>query len=296
MQIDNIKPEIVEITQEILRVVVEHQQQEVVQQVAVVEERNNYIEVPSKPIIVQEYREIYRDMTEPLLLEKVVERVTILPQIVEVLKHIHEINETNISGIGLGVADLGIDVQIHTADYISLCTDLRTKLEAMLVTLRSSRLPEAKENTVAIEQLIVMLRSLATFPNIVQIPRYIDKIVEKPVIVPSKDTETINREIAATTLIEKLVEELKRIQRTSAVKLELDSEISEIFFHELKSIGRMDDKLKQFSNVVFNRFRALGNWTDEHSLMLNNFLQERFLMAGIVKESNDKINLLKKEF
>ena len=57
----------------------------------------------------------------------------------------------------------------------------------------------------------------------------------------------------------------------------------------------MDDKLKQFSNVVFNRFRALGNWTDQHSLMLNNFLQERFLMAGIVKESNDKIAVLKKE-
>lgn len=47
----------------------------------------------------------------------------------EVLKHIHEINnDTNITGFGLGVADLGIDVQVHTSDYISLCTDLRVKL------------------------------------------------------------------------------------------------------------------------------------------------------------------------
>ena len=46
----------------------------------------------------------------------------------EVLKHIHEINDTNITGYGLGVAELGIDVQVHTADYISLCTDLKFKL------------------------------------------------------------------------------------------------------------------------------------------------------------------------
>lgn len=57
----------------------------------------------------------------------------------------------------------------------------------------------------------------------------------------------------------------------------------------------MDDKLRQFSNVVLNRFRSLGSWTEQHSQMLNNFLQERFLMAGIVKESNDTISLLKKE-
>lgn len=294
VQIDSIRPEIVETTRELLKVIVEHQQQEVVQQVAVVEERNTYVEVPAKPIIVQEYREIYRDNTEPLLLEKVVERVTILPQIVEVLKHIHEITDDNIAGIGLGVAELGVDVQVHTADYITLCTDLRVKLEAMLATLRNSRQPEARENTVAIEQLIVMLRSLAAFPNIVQIPRYIDKVVEKPVVVPTKDTETVNREIAATAMIEKLVEELKRIERTG-VRLELDNDLKSIFFLELKSIERMDDKLRQFSSVVLNRFKALGNWTDQHSLMLNNYLQERFLLAGIVKESNEKITVLKKE-
>lgn len=112
-----------------------------------------------------------------MLLEKVVERVTLLPQIVEVMKHIHEITDANISGIGLGIAELGVDVQVHTADYIALCTDLRKKLEVMIATLRSSRLPEARDNIAAIEQLIGLLNNLIRFPNIVQIPRNVERIV-----------------------------------------------------------------------------------------------------------------------
>lgn len=57
----------------------------------------------------------------------------------------------------------------------------------------------------------------------------------------------------------------------------------------MRSVERLDDKLKQFSSVILNRFRALGSWTEEHSRMLNNFLQERFTMAGIVRESNASI-------
>lgn len=63
----------------------------------------------------------------------------------------------------------------------------------MLVSLRNSRLPEARDNTVAIEQLIVMLKSLSAFPNIVQVPVFTDKIIEKPVFVPTKDNEAVNR-------------------------------------------------------------------------------------------------------
>ena len=43
-----------------------------VQQVAIVEERNNIVEVPTPPLVVHEYKEIYREFNEPLLLEKVV--------------------------------------------------------------------------------------------------------------------------------------------------------------------------------------------------------------------------------
>lgn len=53
---ETITPEIVEMTEQILKVIVEHQPKEVFQQVAVLEERSTIVEVPSKPIIVQEYR------------------------------------------------------------------------------------------------------------------------------------------------------------------------------------------------------------------------------------------------
>ena len=214
----------------------------------------------------------------------------------EVLRHIHEITEENISTIGLGVAELGVDIKVHTADYIAICSNLRKKLENTLAALRSSRLPEARDQAAGIEELISLLGRLIEFPNIVQIPRVVEKVVEKEriVMVPTKDQDSLNREIASTTLIEKLVEELKRVNKTG-VNLQLDDEVKNIFFLELRSIERMDDKLKQFSSVVLNRFRSLGSWTEEHSHMLNNFLQERFLMAGIVKESNDTIALLKRE-
>jgi hypothetical protein len=57
----------------------------------------------------------------------------------------------------------------------------------------------------------------------------------------------------------------------------------------------MDLKLQQFTRVVLERFHSLGNWTSQHSLMLNSFLQERFLMAGIIRECNDNIDILKQE-
>lgn len=72
----------------------------------------------------------------------------------EVIKHIHEITDTNISSIGLGIADIGVDVQVHTADYIALCTDLRTRLQAAIASIRDSRLPEANKTTESITKLI----------------------------------------------------------------------------------------------------------------------------------------------
>ena len=57
-----------------------------------------------------------------------------------------------------------------------------------------------------------------------------------------------------------------------------------------KSIG--DDfnlKLKQFSETVYRKFESLGSWSFDHQMMLNTFLQERFMMANLVKNSNLEI-------
>lgn len=65
------------------------------------------------------------------------------------------------------------------------------------------------------------------------------------------------------------------------------------FFIEMKAIENLKEKLGEFGAGVINKFKSLGNWTDRHSLMLSNFLEERFLMAGLVRESNRTIDKLK---
>ena len=67
-----------------------------------------------------------------------------------------------------------------------------------------------------------------------------------------------------------------------------------IFFTELDGAGRavegdMAAKLKSFSESTNRKFQSLGSWTNDHQLMLNSFLQERFLMANLVKNANVEI-------
>jgi len=83
----------------------------------------------------------------------------------------------------------------------------------------------------------------------------------------------VNLSLASSVLIEKLITELKRLRSLPGVKLELDRDVEDIFFVELKPIENMNDKLRQFMNIVVQKFRALGNWSDQHSFMLNGFLQ-----------------------
>jgi hypothetical protein len=57
-----------------------------------------------------------------------------------------------------------------------------------------------------------------------------------------------------------------------------------------KSVGdEFNMKLKQFSDSVYRKFESLGNWSYDHQMMLNTFLQERFMMANLVKNSNLEI-------
>ena len=51
----------------------------------------------------------------------------------------------------------------------------------------------------------------------------------------------------------------------------------------------LSHKLKSFSDSVNRKFESLDPWTKDHQLMLNSFLQERFLMANVVKSANSEI-------
>ena len=67
-----------------------------------------------------------------------------------------------------------------------------------------------------------------------------------------------------------------------------------IFFTEIDQgsnlvSGDFNAKLKSFADTVYRKFESLGNWSMDHQMMLNSFLQERFLMANLVKNANLEI-------
>ena len=70
----------------------------------------------------------------PHILEKIVEKIVIMPQIVEVLKYVHEVVETE----ELGVA-VGVDVMTHEQRYKVLVKDLKTNLDIILAELRKMK-------------------------------------------------------------------------------------------------------------------------------------------------------------
>lgn len=96
-------------------------------------------------------------------------------------------------------------------------------------------------------------------------------------------------------LVEKLILELKRIKRDNpSVALQLEDDVRLIFFSEFDSANlsldtELSHKLKSFADTVNRKFESLGPWSQEHQLMLNSFLQERFLMANVVKSANAEI-------
>jgi hypothetical protein len=100
-------------------------------------------------------------------------------------------------------------------------------------------------------------------------------------------------ELSLSLLVEKLILELKRIKRENPnINLDLEEDVRLIFFAELDGPGRalpdgdISLRLKSFSDSVNRRFESLGSWSLDHQLMLNSFLQERFLMANLVKSAN----------
>jgi len=55
----------------------------------------------------------------------------------------------------------------------------------------------------------------------------------------------------------------------------------------------MQQKLQSYAKHVQVQFENLGSWTNDHQVLLNTFLQERFLMAELVQQANFDIQQAK---
>lgn len=91
--------------------------------------------------------------------------------------------------------------------------------------------------------------------------------------------------------------EIKRIKKDNPnVNLKLEEDVNLVFFSELynkQSINVSADfqqSLKEYTTEAISKFTKMGGkWSNDHELMLNTVLEERFAMANLVKHANIEI-------
>jgi hypothetical protein len=87
-----------------------------------------------------------------------------MPQIVEVLKYVHEVCEVE----SVGVAVSG-DVGLHEAKYKELSRNIEMHLGLLTKELRSIRDPSAKQSVDVIDKFLAELRNFILVPRIVRV-------------------------------------------------------------------------------------------------------------------------------
>ena len=99
-------------------------------------------------------------------IEKVVERIVMLPQIVEVVKHIHSISEVQSPGLAVNVS-----IKEHTKEFSSVSTELHTSLLNLLEKFKQNayRQPDLKNTIPIIENHLKMVEKWINFPKIVEV-------------------------------------------------------------------------------------------------------------------------------
>jgi hypothetical protein len=230
-------------------------------------------------------------------LEKIVERIVILPQVVEVLRYVHEISEIESLGVGLSG-----DVAIQEAHYKEQYGITRSQLNAILVELKRLRQtqPALASQIDLLERYLTDFDKLAAIQRIVSVDK--EKIVEKDVtravLVPTRDSDSLRNELSMSLLIEKLINEIKTIKKNNpSVNLSLEADVGLIFLPELYNtlnipVGDADfnNSLKEYTKDATSKLQSLGgNWGSDHELMLNTILQERFAMGNIIRQANVEI-------
>ena len=236
----------------------------------------------------------------PEFQEKIFERIVIMPQVVEVLKYVTEICETDNL-----VAGLSVDVIEQESRYKELYGVTKKQTEILITELRKLRgtQPHLVGIVELLERYLVDFDRLSAVQRIVPVDRekIVEKEVVKSVLVPTKDSESIRTELSHSLLIEKLVLELKRIQKeNSNVKINLDNDIGLVLFSEfydksnLKSGGNFNEQLTQYTTSSLAKLNSLGGeWATDHELMINTILQERFTMGATVQQANIEIERAK---
>lgn len=204
----------------------------------------------------------------------------------ELIKHIHHVGEIGLDGVAVGV-----DIQVHIKNYLSILVSLQTGLEGFLAKLKSSaQSAEIKLQITLIEQLLPILINLIKFPLIIEVPK--EKIIEKEKIVgvPYNGREYADREVTLIMLIQRLIAELKRIQKSSGdLKFELDLDILNVFF--LSQNVNFEAQLDEFILLMRQKFVS---WSETDMLLIKSFMEERFQLINTIRQYKLDIEGLRK--
>jgi hypothetical protein len=230
----------------------------------------------------------------PYVLEKIVEKIVIMPQVVEVLKYVHEIVEEQTLGVAIGV-----DINVEEIRYKELYGKLRVHFEGVLAELRRLKVqtPALKIQIEIIETFLIELDKLIQFPRFIQVEkeRTVEVEVPKAVLVPTKDSASVRNEVALSLLADKLITEIRNIKQSNPnLKLNLDEDLQLIFFSEAFGNGKLNEnlnsQLRSYRESQYNKLFSLGKtWTNDHDLIINTILEERFTLANTVKNANLEI-------
>lgn len=259
------------------------------------EDIRNYIQTQIKEVqciqdkVVPVITNNERIVEVPYLLEKIVEKITILPQVVEVIKYVHEIVEE----ASLGV-EVNVDIEVQQTKYRELYVQLRNNFEVVLVELRKLRTanPNLKVVIEIIEKYMVELNGLIEFPRFVPIDRQVE--VVKPVLVPTKDQESLREELALAVLVEKLIGEIRTIKKSNpSLKLSLDADLQLLFFSEaFVSHGKVSEDLNKQLNEYLATYRSKTS-SNDRDVFIKSILDDRFALANTVKRANLEIEKIK---
>lgn len=106
--------------------------------------------------------------------------------------------------------------------------------------------------------------------------KVVQNILEKDRIVrvPTRSAEDERKSLASAVLIDKLLNELKRVRLSNPnVQMNLDPEIVQIFGSQLEPVSskygnNYNQLLEEYERAIFNKFNSYGAFTQGHQLML----------------------------
>lgn len=238
----------------------------------------------------------------PEFQEKIVERIVVMPQIVEVLKYVTEICEAETLATGVSV-----DVVQQEKNYLELYGVAKRQLEIVITELEKIKgsQPNLRGVIELLGRYLIDFDKLAAVQRIVPVDRekIVEKEVTKPVLVPTKDSATISAELSHTLLIDKLVQELTRIKKENPnVNFKLDNEIGLFFFSEfynksnINTAGNFKQQLEQYTSKAMKSIQNWDwDWNSDQTLILNSFIQDRFTLGATIQQANIEIERAREE-